>query len=196
MTERAVLNKNIQTSGPIQLADFKGNVLGNQLSVNKAEFGEGGTWPKKRYEGSAHAYISRSGDVRVSGNKIKVSCTEGGLNGGDRGAEYRAIGRCAETGTYRLTGETFGRFSGAYRIGELHINLISSGSDYLSGPQTLLFRKELGSSSASGSKSWNETVSLSVSQPFITLIFRYVQKDGGRGDTFEHDFWDWKLVKV
>lgn len=197
MTERAVLNKNIQTAGPIKLADFKGNVLGNQLSINKAEFGQGIPWPKNRYEGSAHPYISRTGDVGVSGNKILVSAREGGAGGGDRGTEYRAIGRCDESGTYRLTGKSFGRFSDAFRIGELHISLIANASDYLSGPNQLLVRRELNSSDGSGERTWNETVTLNAStSPFITLILRYIHKDGGRGDTFQHDFWDWKLVKV
>lgn len=197
MTERAVLNKNIQTAGPIKLADFKGNVLGNQLSINKAEFGQGGTWPKKRYEGSAHAYIRRTGDVRVSGNKILVSATEGGAGGGDRGTEYRAIGRCDESGTYRLTGKSFGRFSSYYNIGQLHINLIANASGYLSGVNQILVRKELNSDWGRGEKTWNETVTLdSSTRPFITLILRYVHLDGGQGETLQHDFWDWKLVKV
>ena len=197
MNERAILNKNIQTSGPIRLADFKGNVLGNQLSVNKNEFSGGGTWPKQRYEGSAHAYIRRAGDVTVSGNKILVSCAEGGLNGGDRGTEYRAIGRCNESGTYRLTGNSFGRFSGFYNVGRLHINLVANSSGYLSGLQNLLVNRILTSTTGSGDRSWSDTVSLNSStHPFITLILRYVQLDGGRGDSFQHDFWDWKLVKA
>lgn len=197
MTDRAILNKNIQTAGPIKLADFKGNVLGNQLSINKAEWGQGVPWPKNRYEGSAHPFGARTGDVGVSGNKILVSAREGGTGGGDRGTEYRAIGRCDESGTYRLTGKSFGRFSGAFRIGQLHINLIASAGDYLSGINQMLVRHELTSDDGSGERTWNETVTLNSSTfPFITLILRYIQKDGGRGDTFQHDFWDWKLVKV
>ena len=72
MTERAVLNKNIQTAGPIKLADFKGNILGNQLQVNQRPWnGQLSSWIGPiRYEGSAHPYISTYlGGVGVSGNK-------------------------------------------------------------------------------------------------------------------------------
>jgi len=196
MTERAVLNKNIQTSAPVSLADFKGNVLGNQLYVNKAEFGQGGTWPKRRYEGSAHPYIAKAGDVRVSGNKILVSCTEGGAGGGDRGTEYRAIGFCNEPGSHRLTGTSFGRFSSYYNTGEMHIYLIANGNGYLSGLQRVLVRKEGGYINLGGQQSHSFDVQISENLPYITLVLRYIQKDGGRGDTFQHDFWDWKLVRT
>ena len=90
-----------------------------------------------------------------------------------------------------------GGFSQYYRTGELHVNLIGNRSDYLSGVNNVLVRIERGSDFAMNEKSWSETFSIDAANtPFITLIFRYIHKEGGRGDSFQHDFWDWKLEKI
>jgi hypothetical protein len=192
--ERAVLNKVNKRSGPVSLAEYKGNILGTQLLLHKA-FG-GGTWKKIRSESSGHEYIDfGNSDVYVSGNKI---CTAVGELVGDNGMEARLIGKVTESGRYRLTGKSFGRFSPYHNNGQLHIYCIANPSGYLSGTNKTKYGLELDSTSGSGQKTHSVEFNLDTGDPYITLILRGINKFGGSVQwlTLVHDFWDWKLVKI
>ena len=192
MSERAVLNKVNKQSGPVSLAEYKGNVLGTQLALH-TEWG-GNPWKKIRNESSGHMYItSYGGNVYVSGNKIKVQVYEAS---GDNGMEARLIGKVTERGRYRLTGKSIGRFSGMHRNTYMHVYLITNKDDYLSGINKTDVRWEGGSSDADGQKSHSFDVDLTTDRPYATLILRQINKYGGQLNTFVFDFWDWKLEKI
>lgn len=192
MTERAVLNKVNKRSGPVSLSEFKGNVFGTQLVLHK-NWG-GLPWKQIRYESSGHLYEDRYGsDVFVSGNKIVVRVYE---NDDDNGMEARLLGKIEQSGSYRLTGKSFGRFSNYHTNTYLHVNLISNSSGYLSGTQNIDYRYEQNKYFAEGDKSYNTTVSLTTARPYITLVLRQINKYGGQLQTFDIDFWNWKLEKV
>lgn len=197
MLERPVLNKVNKQAGPINLADFKGNILGTQLEVYKCWGGPGREWKKRRWETGAVAYATVAGaNAVVSGNRLQMIAREQGLDGGDAGVEARICGRVLENGTYRLSGKSLGRFSQYYSTGQLHINLITTVSDYLAGPLNNVVYQVHNKNFANGEKSWSYDISLTTSEPYVTLVLRNILKDGGRGDTWTHDFWDWKLVKI
>ncbi|NBR40479.1 MAG: hypothetical protein EBT93_13870, partial [Alphaproteobacteria bacterium] len=178
-------------------ADFKGNILGTQLVFYNCWGGPGREWKKRRWETAGVGYATVSGiGTGISGNRLQVRATEQGLNGGDAGCEARICGRVSENGTYRFSGKSFGRFSSYYNTGQLHINLITNTSDYLVGANNNVVYEVWNRTFASGEKSWSYDVNLTTSQPYVTAIFRNILKDGGRGDSFTHDFWDWKLVKI
>ena len=196
MTERAVMNKINKQSGPINLAEFKGNILGTQLEVYKCWGGPGREWKKRRWETGAVGYATLAGaNAGVSGNRLQMTATEQGLDGGDAGMEARICGRVLESGIYRLSGKSFGRFSQYYSTGQLHINLITTRTDYLAGILNNVVYEVHSKMFANGEKSWSYDISLNTSEPYVTLVLRNILKDGGRGDTWTHDFWDWKLVK-
>ena len=48
ITDRAVMNKVNKQSTPVSLADFRGNLLGQQLLVTQEGFGDHSVWNKKR----------------------------------------------------------------------------------------------------------------------------------------------------
>ena len=198
MTERAVLNKGNKTAPPLSLASLKGNVIGQQLLVDKTVWNGNNAYTPKRSEGSAHYYIARQGDVFVqSGNRVCCLATSGGAGGGDRGTEYRGYGKVQESGTHRLTGKVFTRWSTSYLNGECHVYVIANRNGYLSGVNDAVLTHEQTSGLGSGEKALSFDFSLSTGTPYITLVFRYVWKDGGAvGETFQHDFYDFKLVKL
>jgi len=47
-------------------------------------------------------------------------------------------------------------------------------------------------------QSFNQTVTLADSQPYITVILRNIAKNGSTPARYEyvHDFWNFKLVQV
>jgi hypothetical protein len=190
--ERAVLNKVNKQSGPVSLAEYKGNILGTQLLLHKNWGGK--PWKKIRNESSGHLYITRvNSDVYLSGNRICISVYE---EMGDNGMEARLIGKVTESGRYRLTGKTYGRFSGSHDFTEMHVNLISNVSDYLSGVNDVVYRWEQNRAFAKGEKTHSVEVNLNTSRPYITLCLRQINKYGGQLETYVHDFWDWKLEKI
>lgn len=195
--ERAVLNKVNKQAGPVNLAEFKGNILGTQLNVYKCWGGPGREWKKRRWECGAVPYAAIYGaNAGVSGNRLQMTATEQGLGGGDAGMEARLCGIVSESGNYRLSGKSHGRFSQYNSTGELHINLIATTGDYLAGPLDNVVYQVKSRAFANGDKSWSYNISLSTAKPYITLILRNILKDGGQLETFTHDFWDWLLVKV
>jgi len=197
MLERPVLNKVNKQSGPVDLADFKGNILGTQLNVYKCWGGPGREWKKRRWETGAVAYATVAGaNAGVSGNRLQMTAREQGLDGGDAGVEARICGRVLENGTYRLSGRSNGRFSGYYNTGQLHINLITTRTDYLAGTLNNVVYDVKSRTFASGEHAWTYTVDLNTSESYVTLVLRNILKDGGKGDTWTHDFYDWKLVKI
>jgi hypothetical protein len=192
--ERAVLNKVNKRSGPVSLAEYKGNILGTQLILHKAWGGS--PWKKIRNESSGHDYIdSANSDVYVSGNKICVAVCE---LLGDNGMEARLIGKVTESGRYRLTGKSYGRFSPYHKWGQLHIYCIANPAGYLSGTNKIKYGLELDSTSGSGQKTHSVEFNLDTGDPYITLCLRQINKYGGSIEylTLVHDFWDWKLEKI
>ena len=192
MSERAVLNKVNKQSGPVSLAEYKGNVFGTQLVLH-TEWG-GKPWKRIRDESSGHMYITRAGsNVYVAGNKIKVQVQE---ETGDNGMEARLIGKVTESGRYRLTGKSYGRFSGYHDYTYMHVYLISNRDDYLLGVNKTDVRWENNKFFADGEKSHSFDVDLTTDRPYVTLILRQINKYGGQLNTFVFDFWDWKLEKI
>lgn len=204
--EKAVLNKVNKTGGNISLSEFKGNLVGQQLTIDTAPQNNESNWKKKRYEGSGHTFLTATGGVSIT-ETIKVGITvrpSGGdyISGDDRGHEYRVIGKCEESGTYRLTGKSFGRFDGSsgtsYNNGQLHVMVVSHSSGWLSGTSTTNYYAELTKKNGGrDERSWSETFTLSTSRPYVTLILRNIQKAGGSpSKTWQHDFWDFRIEKV
>lgn len=199
MTERAVRNKVNNQFGNISLESFKGNVLGQQLLIDKSNW-SGGSWQKKRYHSSAHPYTTISGgDVRVGGDQIIVKRTARGSNG-DAAAEARIIGRVSEAGTYRLTGTINPDFYFRDNLITCEVLLLCNKDDYLSGTQVILTNLVFNNSnSTSGAdKPVDQTVSLSLNYPYVTLILRNVSKNGSQpaGAIYNHKFFNFKLVKA
>ena len=199
MTERAVRNKVNNQSGDISLESFKGNVLGQQLLIDKSNW-SGGSWQRKRYHSSAHSYATISGgDVKVSGDQIIVKRTARG-NNGDAAAEARVLGRVNEAGTYRLTGTINPEFYSRDSLITCEVLLLCNRDNYLSGTQVILTNLVFTrSNSTSGAdKAVDQTVNLSLNYPYVTLILRNVSKNGSQptGAIYNHKFFNFKLVKV
>ena len=110
--------------------------------------------------------------------------------------EARLIGRVSESGTYRLTGKSFGRFSGYHDNTYMHIYVISNKDDYLAGLNKTDVRWEQNRTFADGEKSHSFEFDLTTDRPYITLILRQINKYGGQLNTYVFDFWDWKLEKI
>ena len=193
MSERAVLNKVNKQSGPVSLAEYKGNVFGTQLEVFKCWGGN--QWRKLRWETSAHIFNFVTGaNAYVSGNKIGLTAMGQGASG-DSGSELRIINTVSESGSYRLTGKSFGRY-GNYDAGQIHIQVIANATGYLEGVNNVLISRTITSAFGRGEKSHSFDLSLSTSQPYITLILRNIIKSSPDTGTYTHDFWDWKLEKI
>ena len=119
------------------------------------------------------------------------------VGGGDRGTEYRGYGKVQESGAHRLTGKVFTRWSSYYQNGECHVYVIANRTGYLAGVNEVALGHEQTASLGSGERPLSFDFNLSTGTPYITLVFRYVWKDGGgAGETFQHDFYDFKLVKL
>ena len=192
ITERAVMNKICRQSPPVDLASFKGNILGTQLLI-KNIWGGSAVWEKKRDHTTGHFYISpQGGTTGITGDRLQVNCTS--QDAYDIGMELRILGKVTEDGTYRFSGKSFGRFAGNFNY--MHIYLITNSLGYLNGVNNLVLQNEYSSAFADGEKSWSFNVSLSTTQPYVTAIFRNVFKAYSYGDNTTMDFWDWKLEKV
>ena len=206
MTERAVMNKINKQSGPINLAEFRGNLLGQQLLMSQASWGNESAWNKNRNYSSAHHYITpNSGSASVSGNKILCSRMATGTSG-DAGAEARLVGRVSSgmDGSYRVTGTFRGEFDGRTGAIELHVLLIANASGYLSGAQDVLINRVHTGASSGGSHSsgqdyaFSALATLGTRNSYITLILRNISKygSGPAGQNYVQRFWDFKVVKV
>ena len=198
--ERPVMNKINKDAGPINLADYKGNLLGTQLTLDPSAWvGSNLVWKKFRYHATSHYYVSSyGGDVRVvNGNQYRLRAKETGGGGGDRGSEVRFMGKVTEAGEYRLTGTMQCNGASSYYTTQRHINLIANSSDYLQGINDIKVRSEasvIGSQSVQNYQS--PIFTLDTNRPFITLILRNVMVEGGNLSTYEHYFWNWKCERV
>ena len=199
MSDRAVLNKVCKQSGPVSLAEYKGNILGTQLYI------PGGTqpleqsqWPKRRDESFATYYIARNGYVRLSGDRIQIEQQDISGNNGDYGTEARICGKVLEDGRYRLTGTAYAQFAASPGNGihaQLHVQLIATTNDYLSGLQSLLVN-DVYYRGGGTTFNINKFVTLSTSKPYIALIFRYIMSgQGATTNRYTHEFTNFKLVK-
>lgn len=203
ITDRAVMNKVNKQSTPVSLADFRGNLLGQQLLVTQEGFGDHNVWNKKRDVSSAHHYISTTGgSVAVSGNKILCTRKATGIGSGDNGVEARVLGfvDSGMAGTYRVTGNYKGGFQGRSAAVQMHILLLSHTADYLAGNQTIHINEVYdGNSKTSGTEySFNQTADLVTGSPYITLILRNITRNGSEpsGTDYIQEFWDFKVQKV
>lgn len=199
--ERPVLDKANKQSGPVSLAEYKGNILGTQLSLDKGSWNGG--WSALRDRTSCHhygVYPDPAPPIDIVGREILIQMP-GSSSSGDRGSEIRITGRVGESGTYRLTGK-FKASLTPQLGGQLHVDLLASSSHYLSGTTDVvlsdLYEAVPGQSPGSlGPETiYDKTCTLSTSKSYVTLILRNVQK--AYTDTytyFTHHFYDFKLVK-
>lgn len=198
ITDRAVRNKVNNQSGNIALADFKGNVLGQQLALdNSAWGGKEGNWVKLRYHATTHTYglyPASNSTITLSGNKYFVK-QKGSGSTSDKGCEARCLGKVSESGSYRLSGDWSGDFARNNNT-QLHIYLMESSADWLSGSQRVALGFEY-FNEGSGDRKFSENVTLSTSFPYVTLILRNIQKaHSDITQDYTHKFWDWKLEKI
>jgi len=198
MTERAVRNKVNNRSGNISLASFKGNVLGQQLSLNNDAWGGNESkWRRKRYEASTHTYglyPASSSTITISGNQYHVK-QQGSGSTSDKGCEARCIGLVSESGSYRLTGNWSGEFS-AWDATQLHIYLMESQTSWLSGTTNIVYGNEW-DRGPTGNQTFSQVVTLSTNKPYVTLILRNIEKAySDITKHYTHKFWDWKLEKI
>jgi len=203
MRERAMQNKYGQESGNVSLAGYKGNMnciqfaplAGNQFQQ---------TWPPVgRYNGAGASYIQASGTVTKSGKAVRCSAAGKGLGGGDCGMEYRFISRVTENGIYRFTVTSkINKSITSDRYNQIHINVIANPNGYLVGLNDVVVQYEQRATNhgfvypnwSPVTQSWD--FPLSTSKPYITVIFRNIQLDGGYFDSSNFDFYDAKLERV
>lgn len=191
ITERAVLNKVNKQVPPVSLAAFRGNILGTQLYLTKAYQGQ--VWQKKKDQTSEHFYITATEGLSIKGNRIALAATGQGASG-DSGMEARIVGTVAESGRYRLSGNTDCNYG---RVGnEMHHYLITNTLGYLNGVNNVVLQKEHTEAFGKGEKSWSYDVDLATDHPYVTFVIRNVHKSGNYGDTSVFEFWDWKLEKI
>lgn len=199
--ERAVLNKINKPYLPVSLSEYKGNILGTQLYIPGGDSPlEEIQWPKRRDEAFATYYGEKRGWVRVSGDRIQIEQADQIGNAYDYGTEFRICGKVLEDGKYRLTGTAYGDFAVAYdnqNHAQMHIQLLASTDDYLSGYQLLLVNKTYYARNTSDDTFYEDNlVDLSTKQPYVTFICRYIMSWQGRTtQTYTHEFTDFKLVK-
>lgn len=198
MTERAVRNKVNNQSGDISLESFKGNVLGQQLLVDQNAW-SGGSWQPKRYQSSAHSYLTpNGGDVTVSGDQIIIRRTATGSSG-DAAAEARILGRVSESGYYNLTGTINPEFYSYDSNIICEVLLLSNQNNYLSGAQVILANLVFTRSNATSgaNKPVDKRVYLTTEFSYLTLILRNVSKNGSgpTGAIYNHKFFNFKLVE-
>lgn len=197
--ERAVLNKANKSYLPVSLSEYKGNILGTQLYVPNTSLDSEGNWPKKRDEAFATWYIFRNGSADAWGSAVRLTLIDISGNSGDYGVETRICGRVLEDGLHRLTGSVTADFAtspGNAVHSQCHVQLLANASDYLSGDQSLLVNRVYYKSNGTQFNiDW--PVNLSLSQPYITLIFRNVNSGMGvTNSAYTHEFSNFKLVKI
>ena len=196
--DRAVRNKINNTGGSIKLADFKGNVLGQQLSIKSSSWT--GSWSSQlRNVTSAHSFNMvdyRPCPIYVSGSEIRLPWANQGY--GDTGCEIRICGRVNESGTYRLTGSFNAELSGgSYDRSAMHIYLIQNVNGHLSGSQNVVISDEFFESTGKvGNQGYSKNCTLKGSYPYVTLIVRNIQLDYQDFAERTHRIWNFKLVKV
>ena len=187
ISERAVKNK-VQNNGGVSLSEFRGNILGIQYETYNTS---AASWDKKRNRTAGTGYLMNNPNIRTDGARVYVPCTDNYSQ--DIGVEARLTGKVLESGNYTLSGSSFGEYDTFYYNGEMHINLIANTSGYLVGVNNILVDKRHNLTFGMGDKTWSYPVSLTTSQPFITVVFRNIHLSGGRGTTTTHQFWNWTL---
>ena len=202
--ERAVMNKVNKTGGNIALSEYAGNVAGLQHQMDRnPSYGNGAPWKKRRDECSGHYAIQRWGSAYMSGGVAYCESVELGLGGGDSGHEWRQCGTVLESGSYELTGTSFGEWDPYYRIIEHHTQIVSNTDGFLEGAQTIHFNSIIKGYSQNGDTyNWNLSttgpITLSTSSPYVTIIGRNIAKSGGGGDmrSHTHNWRNMRLTKV
>lgn len=187
ISERACRDR-VQNKGALSLNSFRGNILGIQYETyNTSAAG----WDKKRNRTAGTGYLMNNPKISTDGARVYVPCTDNYSQ--DIGVEARLTGKVLESGNYTLSGESFGEYDTFYYNGEMHINLIANSGGYLQGINNILIDKRHNHGWGMGNKSWSYPVSLTTSQPYITVVLRNIHLSGGQGTTTTHHFWNWKL---
>lgn len=187
ISERAVKDK-VQNKGGVSLSQFRGNILGIQYETYNTS---PTSWDKKRNRTAGTGYLYNNPNISTNGSRVYVPCRDNYSQ--DIGVEARLTGTVLESGNYTLKGSSFGEYDQFYYNGEMHIVLIANTSGYLVGVNNVLINKTHNMTWGLGDKTWSYPVSLTTSQPFITVVFRNVHKSGGQGTMTTHQFWDWTL---
>lgn len=187
LTQRESRNRAQKNSGQIKLSDHRNVCIGQQLQM--------GGWNSSPvgYQASQHKYLDPVGTSNsyIEGEWYRISHKRASQDGG---SETRLYGTGPTTGSYRLTGTVQWDPSGPARSDyELHVQLISNANGWLSGNQQVALNniyKYLDRPSAV-----NNTVSFTY--PYVTLIFRTINKNGfPTSTTVTHGWHGFKLVKI
>lgn len=200
MTDQKFREKSGQLTGTVSLAEYKGNICGQHLTLDKGTWTNPNAWKKKKDESAAFFYISNiGGEAWIGGSKNdRWICQVSPAKDFDIGTEIRGIGTVSENGNFKLTGKAYGRFDrnypGAVR---LDINIISNETGYLQGAQNLLWNYTQNGTGGDREFTINETVPLNTTKPYVTVIVRAIGIAGfTNGNAFAHEFWDLKLKRV
>jgi hypothetical protein len=187
-------------TGTVSLEDYRGSVVGQHLTLDLGTWDNPTAWKKKKDESAAFFYISsQGGQAYIGGSRLdRWICRVQPTIAADRGSEIRGIGTISENGTFKLTGKAYGRFSASYPTAvRLDVQVIANSTGYLSGAQTVALNSSSNGTGGDRQITFNETVSLSTSQPYITLIARATGISGwSSSTTFSHEFWELQLKRV
>lgn len=176
--DRAVQNRIGQSSGGYSLSAHRGLVTRPQLSI-VGNWNDTMTRKDVGYKGYSPEWSDSS--VSISGMNVICGVRQTGYGGGDAGAEYRVNNTIGQDGLYRITGSVSCTYDSSYRgTLQYQIAVVSGTHGYLQGITRI---EHIDNNDPTGiygsSKTFNATMQLSTSRPYISMIMYYIAKDGG-----------------